>query len=81
RLSRQVLAGVAVACGNPKALLFHASLMPLILDIRHLTAVDLAAVLLIVPAVNLAAMGGYAVLSGAAARWFRSTAATRLLNR
>ena len=81
RLPRQFLAGAAVAFGNPKALLFHASLMPLLLDIHRLRPLDYAVILVIVLTGNLVAMGGYAVLSGAAARWFRSTRAARLLNR
>ena len=81
RLSRQFLVGAAVAFGNPKALLFHASLMPLLIDIHHMRPLDYATVLAIVLTVDLVTMGGYAVLSGTAGRWFRSTRAVRLMNR
>ncbi len=81
RLSRQFLVGAAIAFGNPKALLFYASLMPLLLDIHRLRPLDYAVILAIALTNNLIAMGGYAVLSGAAARWFRSTRAARLMNR
>ena len=80
-LSRQFVVGAAVAFGNPKALLFHASLMPLLLDIHRLQPLDYAVVLAIVLTIDLVTMGGYAILSGTAGRWFRTTRAARLMNR
>ena len=81
RLTRQFLTGAAIAFGNPKALLFHASLMPLLLDIHAMRPLDYATVVAIVMTVDLVTMGGYAVLSGTAGRWLRSTRAARLMNR
>ncbi len=81
RLTRQFLVGVAIALGNPKALLFHISLTPLLLDIHAMRPLDYLTVVAIVLTVDLVTMGGYAVLSGTARRWLRTTRAVRLMNR
>ncbi len=73
--------GLAVAVGNPKAILFHASLMPLLLDLTRLTMPAAITVLGIIFAINLAVMTGYAALSSGASRWFRTPARLRWLNR
>ncbi|WP_115421274.1 LysE family translocator [Ensifer sp. M14] len=73
--------GAAIGFGNPKAILFHASLMPLILDIGALDRFGIAAVLATVFVVNIVTMGGYGLLSAASSRWFRTTGAVRALNR
>lgn len=79
--ARQLGLGAAIAFGNPKAILFHASLMPLILDVGTLGAFDIAVIMMAVFAVNGLTMGTYAVLAGASSRWFRSATAMRVLNR
>jgi threonine/homoserine/homoserine lactone efflux protein len=79
--SRSFLAGAAVALGNPKALLFHASLMPLLLDLVALTLGDAAVVLALVFTVNTIIMGAYAALSSSAHGWFRTHSRQRALNR
>ncbi|HEV7320690.1 MAG TPA: LysE family translocator [Ensifer sp.] len=78
---RSLALGAAIGFGNPKAILFHASLMPLILDLDSLDRFDIATVLAVVFAVNVVTMGGYALLSSASSRWFRTTRAVRALNR
>ncbi|WP_245298491.1 LysE family translocator [Sinorhizobium sp. A49] len=80
-LSRALSLGAAIGFGNPKAILFHASLMPLILDVGGLDWFGIAAVLATVFVVNIGAMGGYALLSAASSRWFRTTGAVRAPNR
>lgn len=80
-IARSLMLGVAIGFGNPKAILFHASLMPLILDIGSLNALGIASVLAAVFSVNVATMGGYAILSSASSRWFRSPKAVRAVNR
>jgi threonine/homoserine/homoserine lactone efflux protein len=79
--SRSFLAGAGVALGNPKALFFHASLMPLLLDLVGLTLGDAAVVLALVFTVNTVIMGAYAALSSSARGWFRTHARQRALNR
>ena len=73
--------GVSVGLGNPKAILFHASLMPLILDLADLTPSAAAAILAIVLSTNLAVMSGYGVAAGSAQRWFRTPRRLRWMNR
>ncbi|TAV50218.1 LysE family translocator [Rhizobium leguminosarum] len=78
---RQIAVGAAVGLGNPKAILFCASLMPLILNVATLTAADIAIVLAVVFSVNVTVMGIYAILASASSSWFRSTKAIRILNK
>ena len=74
-------AGLAVALGNPKAILFHASLMPLIIDLHVLDWSSAATILLIIFTVNLTVMSGYAVLAGRGGRWLRTPARLKWMNR
>jgi threonine/homoserine/homoserine lactone efflux protein len=81
RLSRSFLLGASIALGNPKAILFHASIMPLILDLDTLTFVDGLLVVATVISVNIVTMGVYAALAGRASGWFRTPKRMRLMNR
>ena len=74
-------AGLAVALGNPKAILFHASLMPLIIDLRLLEWSSAATILLIIFTVNLTVMSGYAFLAGRGGRWLKAPARRKWMNR
>lgn len=74
-------AGTAIAIGNPKAILFHASLMPLIIDVGKIRAGEAAAVLVIILAINATIMCAYAVTAGGAARWFRQPVRRRWMER
>lgn len=78
---RQIAVGAAVGIGNPKAILFHASLMPLILNVTALTPTDIAIVLAVVFSINVTVMGIYVSLASASASWLRSARALRILNR
>lgn len=61
-------AGLAVGLSNPKAMLFHASLMPLIIDLRLLDGPTSAIILAIIFAANFSVMSGYALAAGAGGR-------------
>lgn len=78
---REFLLGMAIAFSNPKAILFHASLMPLIIDLRLLDMRGAVAILAIIWTVNVAVMSAYALLSGRGSAWFRTPSRVRLLNR
>jgi threonine/homoserine/homoserine lactone efflux protein len=80
-VARQLGLGAATAFGNPKAILFHASLMPLILNVSALNTFDIAIVMMVVFGINSLTMGTYAVLAGASSGRFRSAGAMRALNR
>jgi threonine/homoserine/homoserine lactone efflux protein len=81
RVGRSLLLGFTVALSNPKAILFHASMIPLILDLDSIGLADALIVLTIVAAVNIATMGFYSLVAGGAARWFRTPSRVRLINR
>ncbi|WP_192384341.1 LysE family translocator [Mesorhizobium silamurunense] len=81
RLSRSFFLGASIALGNPKAILFHASIMPLILDLDTMTFADGLLVVAIVISVNIATMGVYASLAGRASVWFRTPRRMRLMNK
>jgi threonine/homoserine/homoserine lactone efflux protein len=81
RLSRSFLLGASIALGNPKAILFHASIMPLILNLDTMTFADGLLVVLVVITVNIVTMGLYAALAGRASGWFRTPRRMRLMNR
>ncbi|WP_214470955.1 LysE family translocator [Mesorhizobium sp. dw_380] len=81
RLSRSFLLGASIALGNPKAILFHASIMPLILNLDTMTFVDGLLVVAVVISVNIVTMGIYAALAGRASGWFRTPKRMRLMNR
>ncbi|WP_246676955.1 LysE family translocator [Mesorhizobium sp. B2-4-15] len=57
RLSRSFLLGASIALGNPKAILFHASIMPLILNLDTMTFFDGLLVVAVVISVNVVTMG------------------------
>ncbi|MBN9219150.1 MAG: LysE family translocator [Mesorhizobium sp.] len=81
RLSRSFFLGASIALGNPKAILFHASIMPLILNLDTMTFFDGLLVVAVVISVNILTMGMYAALAGRASGWFRTPKRMRLMNR
>lgn len=81
RFARSFVLGASIALGNPKAILFHASIMPLILDLNAMTFADGLVVVAVVVSANILTMGFYAALSGRASRWFRVPSRMRLMNR
>lgn len=81
RLSRSFVLGASIALGNPKAILFHASIMPLILNLDTMTFADGLLVVLVVISVNVITMGIYAAMAGRAAGWFITPRRMRLMNR
>ena len=81
KLSRSFFLGASIALGNPKAILFHASIMPLILNLNTLTFADGLLVVAVVISVNILTMGLYAALAGRASGWFKTPRRMRLMNR
>jgi threonine/homoserine/homoserine lactone efflux protein len=81
RLARSFFLGASIALGNPKAILFHASIMPLILNLNTMTAADGLLVVAVVISVNVVTMGIYAALAGRASGWFKTPRRMRLMNR
>ncbi|MDH6229446.1 threonine/homoserine/homoserine lactone efflux protein [Mesorhizobium soli] len=79
--ARSVALGAAVGLGNPKAILFHASIMPLILDVKALTVLDGLVVLGVVFCINVGIMTFYSLAAGRSARWFNTSGRMRWMNR
>jgi threonine/homoserine/homoserine lactone efflux protein len=78
---RPFLLGLMLALSNPKAILFHASLMPLILDLWTLTIFDALLITAVVFSVNVLTMSTYSVLAGKSSAWFRTGSRLRWMNR
>jgi threonine/homoserine/homoserine lactone efflux protein len=78
---RSLTAGFAVGLSNPKAVLFHASLMPLVIDLAKLDVASAALIVATVAGVNLAVMSGLAALAGRGGALLRSPKGQRVLNR
>ncbi|PSJ59844.1 LysE family translocator [Pseudaminobacter soli (ex Li et al. 2025)] len=81
KAGRSVALGAAVGLGNPKAILFHASIMPLILDVKALTLLDGVVVLGVVFCINVGIMTFYSLAAGRSARWFNTSGRMRWMNR
>jgi threonine/homoserine/homoserine lactone efflux protein len=78
---RAILGSLSLTLGNPKVMVFFLSIMPLVVDVRTLTAVavfELAAVCAIVIFSTLAL---YAFAANRARTLLRSTRAMRFVNR
>jgi len=81
KASKSIALGAAIGLGNPKAILFHASIMPLILDVQSLTLLDGAVVLAVVFCINVSIMSFYSLAAGRSARWFGTPGRIRWMNR
>jgi threonine/homoserine/homoserine lactone efflux protein len=75
------LMGVGISLGNPKAIFFHAGMMPLLLDLRHVTIFDIFTVGLIILSVDLCVCFGYALAGVRARGFFRTPRRIKLMNR
>ncbi len=78
---RSFLVGMAISLGNPKAIFFHAGMMPLLLDLRHVTTSEVFTVALIILCVELSVCFGYAIAGVRARGFFRTRRRIRLMNR
>jgi threonine/homoserine/homoserine lactone efflux protein len=78
---RSLTAGFAVGLSNPKAVLFHASLMPLVIDIARINLAAAGLIVATVAAVNLTVMGALAALAGHSGALLRSPKGRLVLNR
>lgn len=73
--------GLAIGLGNPKAILFHASLMPLILDMGSLNPVDSMIIAATVFSTNVVVMTIYSALAGGASHWLKTPSRMKIVNR
>ena len=78
---RPLATGFAVGLSNPKAILFHASLMPLVIDLARVDAIVALVLAATVAIVNLIVMSGFALVAGRGRNALRSPKGQRILNR
>ena len=56
---QKMLAGLFITLGNPKAIMFYASLLPSIIDIQNVNLAETVTIIFIVAAVSYLIIGGY----------------------
>ena len=78
---RLAAAGLAIALGNPKTMLFYLALLPTVIDLAHLPLGGFLALGGIVAVVYAAVLCGYVTLAARARRLFRSARAMQAVNR
>lgn len=76
-----LLAGLLLALGNPKGILFYGAFLPSFLDVAAVTPTDMAWLSLVTVTTLSAVNYGYGLLAARARRWFRSRRALVALNR
>ena len=78
---RAFLGSLSLTLGNPKVMVFFLSIMPLVVDVRTLTALALFELALVCGIVISATLALYALAANRARTLLRSTRATRFVNR
>ena len=78
---RDALTGLSVALTNPKAILFHASLLPLVVDLNRVDLLAISKVLIIVFVGNFLVMSAYALAAAAGAERARTVSGSTWLAR
>lgn len=81
RWHRLLWSGIIVSVSNPKAILFHSSMLPQIFDLPRLRVLDVSLVMIVIAVVNIITMGFYAAICGPASRWFQAPRHIRAMNR
>jgi threonine/homoserine/homoserine lactone efflux protein len=78
---RLFAAGLSLALGNPKTMVFYLALLPNLIDLAHVTALGYAELVVITLTVLCAVFGGYTLLAARARRLIVSPRSLRLVNR
>lgn len=78
---KNFLLGFAITFSNPKVILFYLSLLPTLVNIHALTFFDITLLMLTVSIVITTVMFGYALITLKAKRLFKSTNATKKMNK
>ena len=81
RGSRAFLGSLSLTLGNPKVMVFFLSIMPLVVDLRMLTALALLELAVVCAIVIFSTLALYAFAANRARRLLRSTRALRFVNR
>ena len=75
------VAGLVLTFGNPKVMAFYLALLPTLIDLRRLTALGYAEMVLVMIPILAAVLGAYVLLALRARRYLASPRAARLVNR
>lgn len=75
------LTGMGLSLGNPKAVLFHAGMMPILLDLHHVTMGGALTVAIIILIVDLTVCFAYAAAAARARGFFRTRKRISAMNR
>lgn len=78
---RLAAAGLSIALGNPKTMLFYVALLPTLVDLSSLTALSFAELAGVITIVYGGVLAAYVLLAVRARRFFRSPRAMKLVNR
>jgi threonine/homoserine/homoserine lactone efflux protein len=80
-VGRDFLGGLSLTLGNPKAMAFFLALLPVIVDLDHLTLAGVAEIAAVMLVVLPGVLAAYALMARQARHLFRTPRAVRLLNR
>jgi threonine/homoserine/homoserine lactone efflux protein len=78
---RAFFGSLSLTLGNPKVMVFFLSIMPLVVDVRTLTALALIELVVVCAIVIFSTLALYAFAADRARRLLRSTRAMRFVNR
>jgi threonine/homoserine/homoserine lactone efflux protein len=78
---RAFLGSLSLTLGNPKVMVFFLSIMPLVVDVRALTALKLAELAAVSAMVIFSTLGAYALAANRARAFLSSTRAMRFVRR
>ena len=78
---RAFFASLSLTLGNPKVMIFFLSIMPLVVDVRTLTPLEIAELAAVCAVVMSCTLGTYALAANRARALFRSARAMRFVHR
>ncbi len=78
---RSAMLGLTTTLANPKTIVFYMGIMPMVVDMAHLTLPDVGTLAVVTVIMLVLALTPYVVLAGRARHLFRSAKATRRLAR
>ena len=78
---QKMFAGLLVTLGNPKAIIFYASLLPTIVDLKTIKLMEVIAIVFIVVLVSYAVIGTYSYLAIKAKLFIKDEKTVRRINK
>jgi threonine/homoserine/homoserine lactone efflux protein len=78
--SKTFTSGLLVTLGNPKPILFYASIVPTIVNLENIKMIEVITLILLIAVVSYFIIGGYCYLASATKRIFKRKSFERKLN-